>query len=456
MNNLANSYAAAGRRKEALKLREETLQLQKAKLAPDHPSTLMTMVGLADDYAAAGRAQEALKLREETLPLMKAEFGPDHPDTLRSTVTLANLYADAGRTEDALKLREQTLPLLKVKLGPDHPVTLLGMNNLVVSYMRVGRTREALKLSEEALQLYKAKLGPDHPDTLRIMMNLAVAYNRVGRIQDALKLNEETVRLYKAKLGLDDPDGLMSMGNLANSYLAVGQVAKAVAILQEALALRERRVQAEPGNSREQAYLARTVGQMGEAEQARLDFAAAAEAYARSVAMFEKLDQAGALKHPFFRERLSEYRQRLTLCRKSERAIKDLDFALEQPAAEASGLLELRVRYLVKEQKLSAAVESAAKIKERAGDNQDQLYNAACLYALCARAAKQANSPLAGAPGSEKLANEAMALLKQAIAKGHKNAVADVKGDMDLDALREREDFRKLLSELEAANKSGR
>jgi hypothetical protein len=73
---------------------------------------------------------------------------------------------------------------------------------------------------------------------------------------------------------------------------------------------------------------------------------------------------------------------------------------------------------------------------------------------LCAGAAKQAKSPLAGAPGSEKIADEAMALLKQAVTKGYKNAAANMQGDMDLEALRDREDFRALLAELEAAKKN--
>ena len=40
MINLASSYADFGRHADALKLREETLALQKAKLGPDHPDTL--------------------------------------------------------------------------------------------------------------------------------------------------------------------------------------------------------------------------------------------------------------------------------------------------------------------------------------------------------------------------------------------------------------------------------
>jgi hypothetical protein len=222
-----------------------------------------------------------------------------------------------------------------------------------------------------------------------------------------------------------------------------------VAILEETLTLRQRRGKAEPGNRAEQTCLAWTYGQMGEAERAQLDYAAAARAYARSVGMFEKLDQAGALKDPYFRGRLRDYRQWLPLCRKAEQALKDLDFALQQPAEEVPRLLDMRVRSLLKEQQLAAAAESAAKIKERAGNKAEQLYDAACAYALCAGAAKQAKSSIAGAPGSEKLAEEALALLKQALAKGFKNA-GHMKEDKDLDALRERVDFQKLLADLKA------
>jgi tetratricopeptide (TPR) repeat protein len=284
------------------------------------------------------------------------------------------------------------------------------------------------------------------------MNNLASSYAQAGRAQEALKLKEETLQFRKAKLGPDHPDTLAGMNNLANSYMAVGGATKALAILQETLTLRQRRVKAEPGNALEQSFLAWTHGQMGQAEQVLVDYAAAAQAYSRSVEMFEKLDGAGALKDLFFRGKLNLYRQQLALCRKAERAVKDLDFAFEQPAAEVPGLLEMRVRYLLKEQKLPEALESAVKIKELAGDKAEQLYNAACAYALCAGAAKQAKSPVTGAAGSGKLAEEAMALLKQAVAKGFEK-VAHMKQDKDLDSLRDREDFKKMIAGLEAAKK---
>jgi hypothetical protein len=219
-------------------------------------------------------------------------------------------------------------------------------------------------------------------------------------------------------------------------------------------------VKAHPGNTVEESFLAWMYGQLGAAEQARLDLAFAAQAYARSVEMFEKLDQAGALKPPFFRDEPSDplgihvgqYGLRLVLCRKAEGAIRDLDFALRQPAAEVSGLLDLRVRFLLREHQLATAVESALKMKQLAADEPERLYAAGCGYALCAGVARQLKSPVASSLGSEKLAKEALALLKQAVAKGFKNA-AHMKKDKDLHALRARKDFKKLLAELEAAKK---
>jgi serine/threonine protein kinase/tetratricopeptide (TPR) repeat protein len=451
MMTLANAYYAAGRTQEALKVHEETLRLQKATLGPDHPNTLLSMMTLANAYYAAGRTQDAIKLHEETLRLRKATLGPDHPDTVASTNNLAVSYHAAGRTQEALKLHEETLRLQKATLGPDHPDTLASRINLTNSYAAAGRTQDALKLGEETLRLCKAKLGPDHPDTLTTMTDLANSYHAAGRTREALELREETLRLCKATLGPDHPRTLASVNNLANSYITAGQVAEAVAILKDTLTLRERRGKAEPGNNLEQSYLAWTHGQIGEAQQTGLDYAAAVQAYARSVEMFEKLHQTGALKDAHFAGRLNLYRQRLAQCRKAERAVKDLDFALQQPAADVPELLLIRLRYLLKEQKLPAAVESAARMKERAGDKAEHLYDAACAYALCA-AAKQAKRPDAAVPGSEKLAEEAMAMLNQAVARGYQNA-AHLKEDRDLDALRQRADFQKLLADLENAKK---
>ena len=94
MHNLANSLFYANRRDEALKLREEVLQLRRKMHGPEHPDTLMAMHNLAISFSDAGRRDEALKLHEEVLPLSIKVNGPEHPDTLKAMHNLANSYAE--------------------------------------------------------------------------------------------------------------------------------------------------------------------------------------------------------------------------------------------------------------------------------------------------------------------------------------------------------------------------
>ena len=78
----------------------------------------------------------------------------------------------------------------------------------------------------------------------------------------------------------------------------------------------------------------------------------------------------------------------------------------------------------------------------------DSLYNAACWRAVAA--AVQAKTPGTDTARLAKDdADRAMAWLTKAVAAGYKDA-AHMKKDTDLDALREREDFKKLLAEVVA------
>jgi len=271
MHNLASSYAALGRHVEALKLREETLALRKAKLGPDHPSTLLSMNNLANSCSALGRHVEALKLREDTVALQKAKLGADHPNTLLSMTNLANNYAALDRHAEALKLREETLALQKAKLGPEHPDTLRSMNNLASSYDRLGRHAEALKLFEVTLALMKAKLGPDHPDTLGSMSNLAMT---LATIPDA-KLRDPQRAVQLATNAADAaPQAAEHRGTLGAARYCTGDWKGAIADLEQAISLRK---PDDPVNANLGFFLAMAHWQFGDMEKARTWFATAVD-----------------------------------------------------------------------------------------------------------------------------------------------------------------------------------
>jgi tetratricopeptide (TPR) repeat protein len=392
---LGISFLYLGEAKIAAEQSEIALKIYTRHRGPDHRDTLASMNNLAGSYYSLGKYSDALQLYEKALALRKVKLGPDHPETLQSMNNLATSYTALGRHADALKLHQETLALRKAKLGPDHPDTLQSMNNLAITYYNVGKHADALKLHQETLALRKAKLGPNHPDTLGSMNNLAYSYYNLGKHADALKLAQEARALMKAKLGPDHPATLASMQSLAYSYTALGRHTDALELRKETFALRK--VMLGPGHRDTLASMVDVLDSL-----VKLDRAAEAA---------QVLDEYIPL--------------RLRHCAKTRDAAGCRATAefWEEPLLR-SGSNSLRAE---------AALYQAARIRAvtaavtRASDRSE-------------RATKEANAD----------ADKAMAWLRKAIAAGYKN-VDHMKKDKDLDSLRDREDFKKLLADLQAS-----
>ena len=239
---LAQTYWRLGEPGLAISQLEQSRQLLRGALGPDHPQTLLSMSNLAMVYWSSGRWRDAVQLGEELLPLFRSTFGPDDPRTLNVMNNLALAYGDTRRLAEAARLLEETFKLKKLKQGPDNPSTLLTMHNLADAYHALGRLADALAILEEAVVLKKAKLGAEHPSTLMSMNNLAASYRDDRRIADALKLLEPTLRLQIAKLGPGHPDVLTTMSNFAETYRAAGRPTEALALLEETLKFRRARL----------------------------------------------------------------------------------------------------------------------------------------------------------------------------------------------------------------------
>jgi eukaryotic-like serine/threonine-protein kinase len=76
------------------------------------------------------------------------------------------------------------------------------------------------------------------------------------------------------------------------------------------------------------------------------------------------------------------------------------------------------------------------------------LYNAACMRAVTAAVVHNNDKSAASARAAGDDAERAMAWLKQAVAAGF-NDTAQMKRDTDLNVLRDRDDFKQLVAELE-------
>jgi hypothetical protein len=111
-------------------------------------------------------------------------------------------------------------------------------------------------------------------------------------------------------------------------------------------------------------------------------------------------------------------------------------------------VINLRLRHFQQTNDPAGCRATAAMWEQISRSDADSLYNAACSRAVTA--AVQAKD---GAEDAQRLAaadaQAAMAWLAKAVAAGYKNR-AHLEQDKDLDSLRDREDFKKLLAELEA------
>jgi tetratricopeptide (TPR) repeat protein len=447
MSNLAISYAELGRHSDAFKLREETVALMKVKLGPDHPETLRNMNSLALSSAALGRHADAVKLYEQTLVLQRVKIGPDHPDTLAGMYNLGISYAELGRHNDAFKLRQQTLALMKTRLGPDHPETLRSMNSLAVSHAALGRHAVALPLYEQTLALQKDKLGPSNPDTLMSMHNLAISYAALGRHADALQLRQHTLPLRKDRLGRDHPDTLRSMNGLALSHAALGQHAEAVKLYEEALALFKVQLGHDhPDTLRcmdNQAISYSALGRHTEALQLRQQALASLETRRGS-------------DHPETLRGLWGVATSLVELQRGAEAVPLIDTCVERAAGKVvppyllPGVLNLRLRHFERLKDAVGCRQTAEMWENLKRTDAASLFQAACKRAVTAAVFRATDPSPEGSKDADNEADRAMAWLKQAVAAGYKN-VAQLKQHRDLDILRPRADFARLVRALETS-----
>ena len=108
-------------------------------------------------------------------------------------------------------------------------------------------------------------------------------------------------------------------------------------------------------------------------------------------------------------------------------------------------VMDLRLRHFEKIRDAAGCLETAAKCEALKRTDAESLYQSACFRAVCAAVIEETDKTPASEAKVKEQADQAMAWLKQAVAAGYTDA-DQMKDDKDLDALRDREDFKNLLA----------
>jgi serine/threonine protein kinase/tetratricopeptide (TPR) repeat protein len=473
-HHLGVLYQRSSRLKEAEQAHEEALALQRA-LAEQHPNVAQSRADVAQSliclgslYGTTSRPKQAEQAYREALGVLKL-LTEQHPgvapyltDLGMTHNNLANLYWATSQPKKAEQAYREALAI-QTPLAEQHPsvadyrAELARTNNNLGNLFRAtGRPKEAEEAYGDAHRLQKA-LAERHPSVARYRLELARTYNNLGalfrdisRDKQAEQAYGEAVLLFKA-LAEQDPDVAEyradlagSHHNLANLYLDTSRSKEAEQAYREALNLYNILVEQHPSVARFAIGLGGTQGDLGDLACDSKRFEAGFSWYAQAIATLEAV--LAKQQHPDARQFLRDAHwgraTTLTQLGRYAEALKDWERALKLADGRSRNRLLLQraltLARLKEHAKATAEADALAQAKEASAD---ALYNAACVYSVSSWAvgddAKQA----------EQYAARAVALLQQAVAKGYKN-VEHLKKDSDLDVLRQREDYKKLLREL--------
>jgi serine/threonine protein kinase len=444
--------------------------------------------------ARLGEVQQAAQDFDEALSIRKqlvADF-PTRPEFRQDLAWSHNnrgiLFRDAGRLPEAEKEDDQALSLRK-QLAADFPSRpefrqelAMSHNNRGLLLRATGRLREAEKDHDQALSIYK-QLVADFPTRSELRQELATSFNNrgallrpTGRLREAEEDYDQALSLRK-QLAADFParpefrkDLAISHNNRGNLLLATGRPRQAEEDYGEALSIFKQLAVDFPGrpafreglahahNSR--GVLLRDTGRLREAEE---DFNQALSLRRQLSADFTnqpglRNDLAGAcLNLAILHQRQGNWTaakrlllegrpHHLTALKANSRHPGYREFYRRHLAvltAAYAGLLEP-----------GEAVRTAETSRDLSWDAPGDAYDAACSLSLCVPIV--AKHDKLDATQREEAAQfygvAAMKLLREAVNKGFKD-VAHIKQDTDLDPLRQRDDFRKLVAELEGKGK---
>jgi serine/threonine protein kinase len=395
----------------AEKVAKETAQEREAETRAVLDFVEKKILGAARTEAEGGLGPEITLRRAIEAAVLFVDQGFDKQPLIKARLRMAlgTSFYHLGDGKAAADQYGKARTIYTSQLGPDHRDTLRSIDNLANAYASQGRQSEALKLREEAVTREKAVFGSDHPETLGAMNNLGASYSSLGRYADARKILEETLALRKSKLGPTDPETLRTSYNLARALAGLGRIAEAVKLHEETLA--RRRVIIGPDHP--DTFWSMTN---------------LADGYA-------KLGQkADALK-----------------LREETLALQKAKLGPAHPDTLAS-MNNLAMSYAGAGRRQEAAKlfeEAFVLLKAKKGASHPHtlqvMYNVACIHALM----------IPDVNDHAKQAHLAVTLLQQAVDAGFQN-VELIKKDSDLDALRDRPDFKKLLDRLQAKASAGK
>jgi serine/threonine protein kinase/tetratricopeptide (TPR) repeat protein len=387
------------------------------------------------DYAAAQISSEKAISILDDLARSQVEAPEYQRDLAFSHFELGAVYFDTGRFDKAESAYQQAVAIQE-KLVSAHPdeseyrrALATTKNGLGLLRYRAGQLEKSQTSLEQALAIWSQLAGSnthvpeDAYGLASVQQRLGTTYTSRGRSEQAEAMLKGATSAYQA-LVHDYPDVPEYRHSLALTYMALGvlylnnmrQANKTEAAVRQALQIYEKLAQEHP-DVLEHVY------RLG---HCYYFLAVATEAAGRSDAALARADKG----------------------------IEILENVVGRGYSQArTDLLDARVcraAFLARRGDYKRATEEAKAVVGQEGLHSASLFNIGCVFARSSAAAEN-DSKLAPSERNRlkaQYADSAMGFLQEAVARGLQNA-AQINTDPDLAPVRSREDFEKLVQEVE-------
>jgi tetratricopeptide (TPR) repeat protein len=450
------------------------------KLVDDHPAVTDFRQGLAESHNALGsllaKAGEPADAEGE-FRLAIASFrklADDHPDVTYFGRTLSLVHSKLGellspKDKPAAEAEHRRALAITQKLADDHPGEHVFSFTLAENHLALGGLMlETARPAEAEAEYHRAlaitqKLADDHPGATDFGSRLAGSHDSLGDLLSKTGRPAEAEAEYRKALAIRqkvtqaDPLVAAFSSGLAGSHTRLGlllrcdakKAAEAGAELRQALAILEKLAAEFPAVPEYHVDLGGSYCNVGilvrdgdkPSESLKLFDKAI-----RILAPIHEREPHNVTAREFLRNSYRSRAEAHDRLHQFVEAIPDWDRAIELSRREERPIFRAyRATAQVNAGQvangvaaIAEAVAEVAELTKSPNCNADQWYNFACVYAV-------ASGKIAGQ--KDKYARRAIELLQRAVKAGYKDA-ANMKKDTDLDSLRRREDFKKLLAEM--------
>jgi tetratricopeptide (TPR) repeat protein len=446
-------------RRKAIEFRDQALEALRATTGTD----VEKLLGAKKQLGANEREYlKAIAKRWQKFSEQKGDDEQSQAIRAEGHFRVAFLWEKLGQG-DAARVEYETARELRKKLVEQYPAVpdyqqelARTHNSLGLLLAGLGQGDAALVEHETARDLQK-KLVEQYPAVPDYQWELAGTHKNLYRVlaglrrYDAARVEYETARDLFKKLVEQYPDVTAYQqelatrpANLVDLIPDPGQRDAARVEYETARDLQKKLVEQYPAVPEYKIALGGTYCKLGNLVRDSGKPAESLEWFDKAIALLEPVHRAEPRDVTAMQVLRNSHRGRARaydLLRKFNEAAADWDKAIELSLPAEKGMVRAaRANSRVQAGQVAEAVAEVVELMKSSGSDFDQLYDFACVYSIASDKV---------ADKKQEYADRAMELLEKAVKAGYKDA-AHMAKDTDLDPIRGREDFKKLLAEMES------